>query len=158
MYIMAIVAANVSVMLFGPEVSILNAFAFIGLNLSARDTLHDIWKGSNLTRNMSALILFGALLSALFGAGQVALASFAAFAASESVDTIIYKALGKRPKLLQVNGSNVVSAAVDSLVFPLIAFGTPLLIGIALGQFLAKVAGGFLWSLVLQRIGQKAPR
>lgn len=155
---MAIVAANVSVMLFGPEVSILNAFAFIGLNLSARDTLHDIWKGSNLTRNMSALILFGALLSALFGAGQVALASFAAFAASESVDTIIYKALGKRPKLLQVNGSNVVSAAVDSLVFPLIAFGTPLLIGIALGQFLAKVAGGFLWSLVLQRIGQKAPR
>lgn len=151
MYIMAIVAANVSVMLFGPEVSILNAFAFIGLNLSARDTLHDIWKGSNLTRNMSALILFGALLSALFGAGQVALASFAAFAASESVDTIIYKALGKRPKLLQVNGSNVVSAAVDSLVFPLIAFGTPLLIGIALGQFLAKVAGGFLWSLVLHK-------
>lgn len=148
---MAIVAANVSVMLFGPEVSILNAFAFIGLNLSARDTLHDIWKGSNLTRNMSALILFGALLSALFGAGQVALASFAAFAASESVDTIIYKALGKRPKLLQVNGSNVVSAAVDSLVFPLIAFGTPLLIGIALGQFLAKVAGGFLWSLVLHK-------
>jgi len=37
----------------------------------------------------------------------------------------------------------------------LIAFGTPLLWAIVFGQFTAKVAGGYLWSLVL---GRRAPR
>ena len=45
-------------------------------------------------------------------------------------------------------GSNVFGALVDSLVFPTIAFGG-FLPWITLGQFAAKVAGGFLWSLVL---------
>ena len=54
---------------------------------------------------------------------------------------------GDRAKLLRVNGSNVVGAAVDSLVFPTLAFGA-FLWPIVLGQFAAKVAGGVLWSLV----------
>jgi uncharacterized PurR-regulated membrane protein YhhQ (DUF165 family) len=149
LYILAIVAANVTVSMFGPSVSIINAFLFIGLNLTARDRLHDAWQGQHLTRNMFLLIALGAVISAAFGAGQIALASFVAFAASEGVDAITYHLARNKEKLVQVNGSNVLSAAVDSLVFPLLAFGLPLLWGIVIGQFVAKVAGGVLWSLFL---------
>jgi hypothetical protein len=41
-----------------------------------------------------------------------------------------------------------VSSAVDSLVFPTIAFGAILPLTV-LGLFLAKLAGGFIWSLIL---------
>ena len=149
MYLAAIVAANVSVSLFGPGVTVVNAFLFIGFNLTARDRLHDAWHGRNLRRNMALLILTGAGLSALFGAGRIALASFVAFALSEAVDTAVYQMLGNRAKLVQVNGSNVVSAAVDSMVFPALAFGWPLLWLVMVGQFLATVGGGAVWSLVI---------
>ena len=151
MYLAAIVAANVSVSLFGPGVTIANAFLFIGFNLTARDHLHDIWNGRNLRRNMTLLILSGAAISALFGAGRIAAASFVAFAMSETVDAIIYQRLGGRAKLVQVNGSNVFSAAVDSVVFPALAFGWPLLWLVMVGQFAAKVFGGAVWALVLNR-------
>lgn len=159
MYLAAIVAANVSVTLFGPGVTVLNAFLFIGFNLTARDRLHDAWHGRNLRRKMALLILAGAVLSALFGAGRIAAASFVAFAVSEAVDTIVYQRLGERHKLVQVNGSNVFSAAVDSVVFPALAFGWPLLWLIMIGQFAAKVGGGAVWSLLLNRraIAQEAP-
>lgn len=151
LYLAAIVAANVTIMLFGPAWSIVNAFLFIGFNITARDRLHDAWHGQHLKRNMLLLILAGSVLSALFGAGRIALASFIAFALSESADAVIYHALGSRKKLIQVNGSNVVSAGVDSVVFPLLAFGWPPLIGVMIGQFIAKVFGGALWSLILHR-------
>lgn len=149
MYLVAIVAANVTIMLFGPSWSIVNAFLFIGFNLTARDHLHDTWQGHHLKRNMFLLISAGAGISAMFGAGQIAIASFVAFAASETVDAIVYQLLGAKQKLVQVNGSNVVSAAVDSIIFPALAFGWPLMFGIMAGQFLAKVGGGFVWSLIL---------
>lgn len=151
LYLLAVVLANVTVALWGPAVSIVNAFLFIGLNLTARDRLHDAWQGQHLTRNMFLLILAGALISAAFGAGQIAVASFIAFAASEAVDAVTYHLLRDRAKLVQVNGSNVFSAAVDSLLFPTLAFGFPILWGIVAGQFVAKVAGGFVWSLLLVR-------
>lgn len=151
LYLLAVVAANVTVAVYGPSISVLNAFLFIGFNLTARDKLHDVWYGRNLKRNMTLLILSGAIISALFGAGRIALASFLAFSVSETVDAITYHLLRERTKLLQVNGSNVASAAVDSVLFPLFAFGWPLLIGIVAGQFIAKVLGGGIWSLWLGR-------
>jgi hypothetical protein len=48
-----------------------------------------------------------------------------------------------------MNGSNVAGAAVDSLIFPLLAFGLPMLWPIVLGQLVAKIAGGAIWSAVL---------
>lgn len=80
-----------------------------------------------------------------------ALASFVAFAVSAALDTLAYHLLRGRAYLLRVNGSNVVSAAADSLIFPALAFGLPLLWPIVLGQFVAKVAGGALWAWVLAR-------
>lgn len=150
-YLLAIVSANLLVATFGASVTIVNAFLFIGLDLVTRDALHEQWHGRNLYRNMALLIGTGSLLSALLNwqATPIAIASFVAFAAAGIADTVTYQALGERSHLFRVNGSNVIAAGVDSILFPAIAFGLPLLVPIMVGQFVAKVAGGFIWSLAI---------
>lgn len=150
MYLIAIVLANVTIMMFGPTWSIVNAFLFIGFNLTARDHLHDAWRGNHLKRNMFLLILAGSAISFAAGAGRIAVASFLAFAISETIDAITYQLLRNKEKLVQINGSNVVSALADSIIFPALAFGFPLMFGIMAGQFAAKVLGGAFWSLALR--------
>lgn len=152
LYLAAIVVANLLVAQFGPGITIFNAFLFIGLDLTTRDKLHDAWQGKRLWLKMLALIATGSLLSALlnYKAVPIALASCGAFLASGVVDALVYTLLAKYPRFARVNGSNLVSAAVDSIVFPALAFGFPLLWGIVLGQFVAKVLGGFLWSIILR--------
>lgn len=158
LYLLAIVLANLSVATFGPTVTIINAFLFIGLDLTARDQLHESWQGKNLWWKMALLIVAGSLLSWILNrnAGPIALASLIAFASAASVDSFIYQQLNKYPRWLRINGSNVPSALVDSLIFPTLAFGG-FLWPIVLGQFLAKVFGGFVWSLVLRIAERKMP-
>lgn len=150
-YLAAIVAANLLVAQFGPSVAVVNAFLFIGLDLTARDALHEQWRGRNLWPKMALLIASGSLLSWLLNrdAGQIALASFIAFAGAGIADALVYHWLRDNSRLVKINGSNAVSAAVDSILFPLIAFGWPPLWGIMAGQFVAKVLGGAIWSFVL---------
>lgn len=152
LYLVAIVAANLLVTAFGPSVAIIGAFLFIGLDLTTRDRLHEAWRGRNLWLRMLALIAAGSLLSYALNrdAGPIALASFVAFLLAGLADALTYHLLRERAYLVKVNGSNVIGAAVDSLVFPTLAFGG-LLPVIVLGQFVAKVAGGMLWSFVLRR-------
>lgn len=148
MYLAAIVLANMTVDMFGPWFLPVNSAIFIGLTLTARDRLHDMW-GDNLRRNMAALIAAGALLSWALGAGQIAVASGLAFAAAETADAVGYHWLRGRYKLLQINGSNVPAAIVDTLVFLGVAFGMPYLWPVVLSDIVAKVGGGFVWSIVL---------
>lgn len=151
-YLAAIVLANLSVAAWGPPVVILNAFLFIGLDLTARDILHDRWNQKGLAWKMGLLIGAGGALSWVLNsdAGTIAVASTVAFAVAATVDATVYHLLRDRPYLLRVNASNVPGAAADSLVFPWLAFGgfLPLIV---VGQFAAKVAGGFVWSLILRR-------
>jgi len=150
LYLAAIIVANLVIAWLGPAAAIVVAFVCIGLDLTARDALHDAWRHRGLWPKMAALIATGSLLSWLLNrnAGPVALASFVAFAAAGSADAVVYAILGQRARLVRVNGSNVVSAAVDSVVFPTLAFGS-FLPWVILGQFLAKVAGGAVWSFIL---------
>jgi uncharacterized PurR-regulated membrane protein YhhQ (DUF165 family) len=157
LYLVAIVLANLSITQFGPGVAVLNAFLFIGLDLTTRDRLHEKWQGHNLWPRMLTLIAAGSLLSYALNqnAGPIALASFLAFLLSGLVDAGVYSLLHNRPYWQKVNGSNVVSALVDSLVFPLLAFGWPPLWGVIVGQFAAKVVGGWVWSLILAKRRQE---
>lgn len=153
-YLIAVILANLSSAYFGPGASIINAALFIGLDLSSRDRLHDAWHGRWLWPKMAALIAVGSLLSWWFNrnAGQIALASFVAFLAAGAVDAVTYGLLHRYQYLIRCNGSNVVSGLVDSILFPALAFpGLPtmVLLGIIGGQFVAKVGGGFVWSLIL---------
>lgn len=151
-YLVAIVAANLSIATFGPQSAIINAFLFIGLDITTRDRLHDRWQDRQLWARMGALIAAGSLLSWLVNrnAGPIALASFVAFVAAGLTDTVAYRVLFTKPWFIRVNGSNVVSAAVDSVVFPWLAFGTPIW-WVVVGQFVAKVLGGAVWSVILRR-------
>ena len=152
MYLVAIVVANLVTSAFGPNASIVNAFVLIGLDLTARDRLHDAWHNNNLVLKMSILIGFGSLLSWVLNkdAGMIAVASFVAFGSAAIADTIIYQILREKSWMVKVNGSNLVSSAVDSLVFPTIAFGG-VMIWVTIAQFVAKILGGFIWSLILKR-------
>ncbi len=152
MYLGAIVAANTLVARFGVAALPITAFFMIGLDLSSRDGLHELWRSNRLWPRMAALVGSGAVLSWLLNMDhpRVAIASTIAFASAGLTDTIVYQVFGtKLPRILRVNGSNVGSGMVDSWVFPLVAFGivNPLL---GLSQFALKVAGGFMWSLVLR--------
>lgn len=165
LYLVAIVAANLLIALFGPAVSVINAFVFVSLDLTSRDALHDRWRGQHLIRNMALLIGGGSVLSFALAmllpstfppdvVARVAIASFAAFGVAGLVDALMYQYLFSRGKgrLFRMNGSNVVSAAVDSIVFPTLAFGFPLLWPIMLGQFAAKTLGGAVWSVILVKV------
>lgn len=158
-YLGAIIAANVLVSRYGPAVAVVNAFLFIGFDLSTRDRLHEQWLGRALWPRMLALIVTGGFLSLLLGgSGRVALASCLAFILAGIADTACYRLLHRQPRLRRVNGSNLVAAMVDSLCFPLFAFGWPVLWGVVLGQLIAKVLGGALWAWLLLATPRSASR
>lgn len=146
-YAIAMTLANLSVAAFGPSVTAINAFVLIGLDFALRDWLHvrlKIWQ-------MGALIVITGALTFVLNptAGKIAVASAVAFTAAALVDWATFAKL-KGSWLVRANGSNVAGAAVDSLVFPTVAFGA-LLPQIVLAQFVAKVLGGALWSWAIRR-------
>jgi uncharacterized PurR-regulated membrane protein YhhQ (DUF165 family) len=148
-YAIAMTLANLSVAAFGPAISPINAFFLIGLDLALRDWLHvrlKVWQ-------MGALIAATGSLTYLFNptAGQIAIASACAFTAAALVDWGTFARL-RGSWMFRANGSNMAGAAVDSLLFPTIAFGA-LMPHIVVMQFVAKVAGGALWAWL---IGRKA--
>lgn len=151
-YLAANVLANLSVTYFGAISTPINAFLLIAFDLVSRDTLHERWHHRHLKLKMLLLIGTGAILSYLMnrGAGRVAAASFVSFLLTGFTDTLVYHLLRNHSKLIKVNGSNLVSAAVDSIAFPTLAFGS-FIPWVILGQFSAKVFGGYLWSLLLFR-------
>ncbi len=150
-YLAAIVAANWSVTHWGPRAAIYNAFVLIGLDLVARDALHDAWRGRWLWPRLSLLIATGSSLSYFVfnSSGRVAAASCIAFACAATLDAIVYQAARRLPWLERSNLSNVAGAAADSVVFQTVAFGWSF--PFIFAQFCAKTAGGLVWSLILNR-------
>ena len=151
-YAAAMTLANLSVAHFGPAISPVNAFVLIGLDLALRDWLHVRLKAWQ----MLALIVAAGVLTYVLNpaAGKIAVASSAAFTAAALVDWLTFARL-RGSWLFRANGSNVAGAAVDSLIFPTLAFGA-LMPHIVLLQFLAKVLGGYLWAALLARTVQRA--
>ena len=149
-YIAALVTANLLVTWLGPWFSPINAFVFIGLDLSLRDKIHDLWERDNLTLKMGGLIATASIVSYAINpaTGMIAFASLAAFSLSMIADSVAYQYLKNKDWIVRANGSNIAGAGVDSIVFPTIAFGG-LMWQIVLMQFAAKVIGGFIWSKVL---------
>lgn len=146
-YAAAMTFANLSVAAFGPAITPVNAFVLIGLDLSLRDWLHVRLKAWQMLVLIAAA---GALTYALNpAAGIIAFASCAAFTAAAVVDWGTFARM-RGTWLMRANGSNVAGAAVDSLIFPTLAFGA-LMPSIVLLQFAAKVAGGAFWAFVLSR-------
>jgi uncharacterized PurR-regulated membrane protein YhhQ (DUF165 family) len=150
-YAAAMTAANLIIAHFGPWVSPINAFVLIGLDLALRDWLHVRLRALQ----MGALIACTGVLTYALNpaAGMIAVASSVAFTAAALVDWATFARL-RGSWLFRANGSNVAGAAVDSLIFPTLAFGA-LMPHIVLLQFVAKVAGGAIWAALLARTVQR---
>lgn len=146
-YAAAMILANLSVATFGPSVTPVNAFVLIGLDLTMRDWLHVRIK----PWQMATLIAITGLLTYALNpaAGKIAVASASAFSAAALVDWATFTRL-RGSWMYRANGSNVAGAAVDSLIFPTLAFGA-LMPQIVLAQFLAKIAGGAIWTWIFNR-------
>lgn len=150
-YAAAMTVANLSIAHFGPWVSPINAFVLIGLDLALRDWLHMRLRAWQMLTLISAS---GALTYALNpAAGMIAIASAMAFIASAVVDWSVFLTM-RGSWLRRANGSNAAGAAVDSLIFPTLAFGALMPHVVAL-QFFAKLAGGALWAALLARTLQR---
>jgi uncharacterized PurR-regulated membrane protein YhhQ (DUF165 family) len=152
-YAVAMIAANLLVATFGPSVTPINAFLLIGLDLTLRDWLHFRLK----TWQMGGLIIGTGLIT--YGlnpaSGMIAVASAVSFLAASIVDWAIFvKTTGSWIK--RANVSNTAGAAVDSLLFPTIAFGALMPEIVAL-QFVAKVSGGAVWSYVIEKKLKNVP-
>lgn len=92
----------------------------IGAALALRDGLHE-----RLPRwAVAGLIAGGAALSLAFSPPALAVASAVAFLLSELADFAVYDRLRKRGLALAVLASGVVGAALDSVLFSALAFGT----------------------------------
>lgn len=151
-YISALVIANLLVAHFGPWFSPINAFFLIGLDLSLRDYLHDKWIRNNIALRMGGLILAAGVISYLLNpaAGIIAIASVAAFTFAMTTDAIVYQLFIRKRWFIRANYSNASGAAVDSFVFPTIAFGA-FIPEIVFLQFMAKTLGGFLWAVIISK-------
>ena len=146
-YAVAMTAANLLVATFGPSISPINSFLFIGFDLALRDWLHvrlKFWQ-------MGGLIAGTGLLTYALNpsAGMIAIASASSFALAALVDWVVFTKV-KGTWFKRSNTSNIAGAAVDSIAFPTIAFGA-LMPEIVVMQFVAKVAGGAIWSYLLNK-------
>lgn len=148
LYLAFVVAANLIVADQGPQSVLYVSFFLVGPVLTTRDFLHEAWGGTRASMwvKMGLLIAAGSAISYIASpnAGDVALASCLAFAAAGALDTIIYAALEGADLSTRVNVSNIFSAAVDSLIFPTIAFHD-VIFRISFEQWVAKIAGGAVW-------------
>ncbi|MCU7496964.1 MAG: VUT family protein [Ignavibacteria bacterium] len=151
-YLFAVVLANMTVLWFGPISTPINAFFLIGLDLTLRDRLHEKWMGGNLWLKMFLLIAGGSVITYIINrnAGPIAMASVVSFAVAAFADAFIYSKLLRKSFMVKSNGSNLAGALMDSFLFPTIAFGH-IMPWVIMGQFLAKIGGGFIWSLMLNK-------
>jgi uncharacterized PurR-regulated membrane protein YhhQ (DUF165 family) len=155
-YATAMTAANLLIAHFGPWISPVNAFFLIGLDLALRDWLHV------RLRQWQMLSLIGAsglLTYALNPSAQhIVIASATAFTSAALVDWSVFTRMSGS-WLRRSLGSNVVGAAVDTVVFSALAFvllspnprPMEVVMQIAALQFAAKVGGGSLWSLLIAK-------
>ena len=150
-YILSVVLANLSASHFGIWVTPINAFLLIGLEITVRDLLHE---RLNHLQLIGVVLVAGAASYMLNADTQnIALASFLAVIVSCFVDYFVFKRT-KGSWLKKSNTSNVFSSATDSLIFPTVAFGS-FNLGVVLLQFILKLSGGFLWSLLINKLKTK---
>lgn len=150
-YVLSIVAANVLTDRYGMVAVgfglVVTAGTFAaGAALLARDLLREA-AGDRWRWWIAAAIAAGALLSWMLATPGLALASAAAFALAELVDTAVYE-VARRRGWTRVQGiltSNAVSGPVDTFTFLWLAPLFPVTAAAMIGQTIAK----WLWATCL---------
>lgn len=123
-YLIILVCANLAVYVTGQVALLLTGLILVPFDFAIRVRLQEAWTGPGLWGRLLALMVAGGLLTvlALPDAHQVALASVAAFAAGSLLGAWTYAAvLHWRSSWARIC-SLAAMAAIDSVVFPLLAF------------------------------------
>lgn len=166
-YVGAIVLANWLITKYGQIAVPFVAFAIIPFDLVARDLMQDRWQAQvysikrvPLPIKMTLLIMLGGAISVITGTGspRVNLASFIAFTAAGFIDALTYQWMIRYGRIFRINAATLTGAISDSVIFVTIAFSEVIwkLVGLQIGM---KLAGGFVWSLLLYRFFRKpAPK
>jgi len=158
LYLGAIVLANYLITKYGQAALPFVSFCLIPFDLVARDLLQDQWSCTpgpryKLILKMALVILAGAILSWVTGTGslKVNIASCLAFMVAGTIDALTYQWMIQYGRILRINGATLTAAITDSIIFVAIAFNEInwYLVGL---QIAMKVAGGFVWSLLLYRL------
>lgn len=155
-YLAAVVAANLLVKHLGPSWAPVIAFCAVAAVLIFRDAFADlVGQGLRAQAFQLGLIAAGAFVTWLLNqdAAFIAKASVIAFAASETTEQVIYRALRRLPWMDRAPISATVGAAVDSVLFLTIAFGFNFLL--VFYQWVAKVAGAWLWARLIKAVKER---
>lgn len=134
-----ILAANYIIPLFFGLVVPAGVFAVAPI-FTIRDKIHQKYgyKKTFLLVILAAVLSY--VLSVVTGSpilGKVTLASLLAFFVSESADTLIFQVMIQQSWMKKVIVSNLISCALDSVIFIWIAFGFSW--SFILGQYIVKV-------------------
>lgn len=156
-YVGTVVAANVLTSRYGmvpvwPGVVATAGTYAAGAALLARDVVQD----TAGRRAVLAAIAAGALLSAWLATPQLAIASGAAFAASEVADMAIYTPLRRKGWARAVLASNLVGAVVDTVLFLALA-GFPVMASLP-GQLIGKAVWAALLPVLLVTAARRVRR
>lgn len=151
-YLAAFVAANLLVKHYGPTGLWFSSFLLIPFDFVCRCIFHETWSGKRLVINLSALTLLSGLITFAINSAalNIALASFAGFAAAQVGAGIFYQRNKKASWFYKVNVSDLLAIVFDSIVFQLVAFSA-LDITVTGGQVVIKFLGGLLWYFILFR-------
>lgn len=157
-FLLAVVLANLAVAEFGQVALVFTAWVLIPLDMLVRDVLHDRWRGRQLGLRMAGLIGLGALIAVVSNpaAAGVVTASVVAFGLSMAVNAVVFEVLARHGagRMLRMNGSNALAAVVDSIAFPMLAFGT-VTFELTVAQAGSKFLGGLFWSYIAVRVAQR---
>lgn len=152
-FLLSIAAANLAVAHWGQVALVVTAWVVIPFDMLTRDLLHERWQGDRLVLRLAGLVVAGAAIAVAVSPSslRVSSASCASFAASMAVNAAVFHAMLARSRFSRMNASNLLAAIVDSILFPLLAFGE-LELALSAAQAGSKFAGGVAWTtLVLCR-------
>lgn len=147
-YVSLFVAANILVATFGPGITPVNALFLISADIVIRDRLQYKY---GFSTSIVCCVIAGAITIALqHDSGMIAVASMASVILSgiASALSFMFKSGTFYTKAVP---ASVVAAAVDSIAFPLIAFGSVMPL-ITLAQFSAKTLGAMAILYTMRKI------
>lgn len=147
LFVLLYVAANLSVAYFGVWSTPINALVIISADMVIRDKIQH-----NFGFWYSMLACFVAGIATVIidpSAGMIAVASVSSVILAGTGSAITFK-LKRGDFYSKSIPANTVSAAIDSIVFPMIAFGS-VMIDVSLAQFAAKTVGAFIIIAIMRK-------
>jgi len=158
---LAVVVANLAVARWGQVALVFTAWVLIPLDMLARDFLHDRWRGKRLVLRMVGLVAVGGVFAAALNmaAWRVAVASVCAFVLAMTVNALVFEVAARRGvrRFGRMTVSNLFASVMDSVVFPVVAFGT-FDAWLSVAQAGSKFCGGLVWSAVAIAVIEKRKR